>query len=99
MEKSTLYEEKCKGIDVPTDDEVEALSAMKSLKLRVREVKKKMSDISSIEKEGASQSLLALEQDLVRLKKDWDRWEQKRSMAARKRMIQLGHEEDDEISD
>jgi len=95
MEKTTPCEKICKGIDVPTDDEVEALSAMKTLKLRVREVKKKMSDISSTKREGATQSLLALEQDLVRLKKEWDRWEDKRSKAARERMVLLGHEEEE----
>jgi hypothetical protein len=93
MNKSILYEEKCKGVNIPTDDEVEALSALKALKLRVREVKKKISEISSTEKKGATQSLRALDQDLVRLKKEWDRWEEKRSKAARERMIMLGHEE------
>ncbi len=95
MEKSTPCEKICKGIDVPTDGEVEALGAMKTLKLRVREVKKKMSEFSSTNKKGATQSLLALEHDLVRLKKDWDRWEEKRSKAARERMILLGHEEEE----
>ena len=39
MEKSTSFEKTCKGIEVPTDDEVEALNAMKTLKFRVREMK------------------------------------------------------------
>jgi hypothetical protein len=93
MEKSTPFKKICKGIDVPSDEEVEALNAMKALKLRVREVKKKISDISSAKEERATQSLLALEQDLVRLKKEWDRWEEKRSKAARERMVLLGHEQ------
>ena len=94
MNKSTLFEKKCKGVDIPTDDEVEALSAMKALKLRVRDVKKKISDISAFEKEGGAQSLLVLEQEFVRLKTEWDRWVDKRSRAARERMIMLGHEEE-----
>jgi hypothetical protein len=92
VKKLTQYKTKCKGIDVPSDDEVEALSAMKALKLRVREIKKKMSNISSTGKEGETQTLLAFEQDLVRLKKEWDRWEEKRRKAARRRMVLLGHE-------
>jgi hypothetical protein len=68
---------------------------MKALKLQVREVKEKMSNISLNGKEVATQSLLALEKDLTRLRKEWDLWEQKRSKAARKRMVLLGHEEDD----
>ena len=92
MEKSTPCEIICKGIDVPSDEEAEALKAMKALKFRVREVKKKISGFSLAKKEGAAQPLLALEQDLVRLKKEWDRWEEKRSKAARERMVLLGHE-------
>jgi len=93
MEKSIPCEKICKGIDVPTDDEVEALIAMKALKLRVREIKKKISDISLTDKKGKNESLLALEKDLVRLKEEWDLWDKKRSKAARERMVLLGHEE------
>ena len=92
MGKSTPCEKICKGIDVPTDDEVEALSAMKILKLRVREVKNKISNISFNNNEGEAESLLALEQDLVRLKEEWYRWEEKRRRAAKERMILLGHD-------
>ena len=93
MEKSIPCEKICKGIDVPTDDEVDALSAMKALKIRVRETKKKISDISFTNKKGKNESLLALEKDLVRLKEEWDRWDRKRNKAARERMVLLGHEE------
>ena len=95
MEELTPNDKKCKGIDVPSDNEVEALSAMKALKLRVREVKKEISNISSTGQEKGTQSLLVLEQDLVRLKKEWDHWEEKRSKAAKKRMVLLGHEKDE----
>ncbi len=95
MEKSIPCEKICEGIDVPTDDEVEALSAMKALKLRVRALKKKLSDISSTDKEGETESLRALEKDLVQLKEEWDRWEDKRSKAARERMVLLGHEQEE----
>jgi hypothetical protein len=93
MEKLTPSEKICKGIDVPTDNEVEALSAMKALKIRVREIKKKISGISLTNKKGKNESLLALEKDLMRIKEEWDRWDKKRSKAARERMVLLGHEE------
>ena len=93
MEKSTSCEKACKGIEVPTDDEVEALNAMKTLKLRVREIKKKISEISLNKKRGDRSGLSRLERDLSLLKKEWDQWEEKRKKAARERMILLGHEE------
>lgn len=95
MRKSTSCEKICKGIEVPTDDEVEALNAMKILKLRVREIKHKISEISSDKKRGDRSGLWKLERDLSLLKKKWDRWEGKRKKATRERMILLGHEEEE----
>ncbi len=95
MRKSTSCEKICKGIEVPTDDEVEALNAMKILKLRVREIKHKISEISSDKKRGDRSGLSMLERDLSLLKKKWDRWEEKRKKATRERMILLGHEEEE----
>ena len=93
MEKSTSFEKTCKGIEVPTDDEVEALNAMKTLKFRVREIKKKISGISSDKKREDRSGLSRLERDLLMLKREWEQWEEKRKKAARERMILLGHEE------
>ena len=99
MENSDSCKEICKGVDVPSDDEVEALNAMKSIKLRVREIKKRISELSSTNKDEESHTKSALEEDLKRLKKEWDHWEEKRTKAAKERMILLGHEEEGEISD
>ena len=99
MENSNPCKEICKGVEVPSDDEVEALNAMKSIKLRVRELKKRISEISSVEKNREANSLSALEQELARLKGEWNQWEEKRRKAAKERMILLGHEEEGEISD
>ena len=93
MEKPTSCKKFCKGIALPTDDEVEALSAMKALKLRVRVIKEEISEISRGDKEGGARSLSALEEELLVLKEEWNRWEEKRRNAARERMILLGHEE------
>jgi hypothetical protein len=93
VDKQTSCKNYCKGIAVPTDDEVEALGAMKALKLRVRGIKKKISEISRGNEEGGAGSLSALEEELLVLKEEWNRLEEKRRNAARERMILLGHEE------
>ena len=93
MEKTTSCKKFCKGVDLPTDDELEALDAMRALKLRVREIKKKISEISTGEEEGGTESLSALREELATLKEAWSLWEEKRRKAARERMILLGHEE------
>ena len=93
MEKSTSYQKFCKGVKVPSDEEVEALTAMKVLKLKVREIKKRISNLSTTNKERPSSSISALEDELKQLKREWDHWEEKRRRAAKERMILLGHEE------
>jgi len=99
MEKFALFENGCKGIEVPTDDEVEALKAMKTIKIQVREIKQKISETSSDKKGGDVSTLSRLERDLEKLKKKWIQWEEKRKKAARERMIRLGHEEEDKSSE
>jgi hypothetical protein len=93
MEKPTSCNNDCKRIDLPTDDEVEALDAMRALKLRVRGIKKKILKMSQGHEEGGTDSLSVLEAELATLKEEWNRWEEKRQNAARERMILLGHEE------
>ena len=93
METPTSFKKDCKGLDLPTDDEVEALDAMRALKFRVRGIKKKISKISQGREEGETDSLSVLEAELATLKEEWNRWEEKRKNAARERMILLGHEE------
>ena len=82
MKKSTPCEIACKGIEVPTDDEVEALNAMKILKFRVREIKNEISEISSDKRKEERSGLSRLERDLIMLKKEWDQWDEKRKKAA-----------------
>ena len=93
MEKPTSCKKFCKGVDLPTDDEVKALDAMRALKLRVRDIKKKIKEISTSEEKGGAESLPALREELAALKEAWNLWEEKRRKAARERMILLGHEE------
>ena len=79
----------CKPIEIPTDDEVKALNALRKIKDRVRSLKNII-----IEKENNSGSWEGkdkLESELLQLKTEWQEWEQKRESAARERMIALGH--------
>lgn len=83
--------EGCHKVEVPSDDEVVALDAMRTIKDRVREIKRDISDLSDIEKDGSMKR--ELENEMIRLKAEWKEWEKKREKAARVRMILLGHEE------
>jgi hypothetical protein len=83
----------CKKIDVPTEEEVCALNELRCIKERVRELKKKISDLSAGLVAGTRDDLLVLEEEMADLKEEWLAWEEKRQQAARERMIILGHED------
>ena len=83
--------EGCHKVEVPSKDEVVALDAMRTIKERVRAIKRDMSDLSDIEKYGAKKR--ELEDEMIRLRAEWKEWEEKREKAERERMILLGHEE------
>ena len=83
----------CKKLEVPSEDEVVALNAMRAIKERVRELKKRLSEISSSQKDEDKERVLELEKKIEELKVQWNAWEEKRKKAAKERMILLGHEE------
>ena len=86
----------CTGqIEVPTPREREALAVMKSTKERVREIKKRLSELKTLKEDAPAEKILTLEGELVFLKQEWDVWEAKREAAARARMVLLGHETED----
>lgn len=91
IEGSPEEDKCCKKLDVPSEDEVVALNAMRAIKDRVRDLKKRLSEIS--ESGGDENEILKLEKELAGLKAQWNAWEEKREKAARERMILLGHEE------
>ena len=87
-------ERTCPGkMEVPTEKEQEALAAMKSIKERVREMKKRLTALGYSGRGQDADEILTKENELARLKADWNRWEEKRKAAAKERMIILGHEE------
>ena len=84
----------CAGkIEVPTEKETEALGAMKSIKEEVRALKKRLASLNASDSDEGADEILTKENELARLKVDWNRWEEKRKAAAKERMIILGHEE------
>lgn len=83
----------CKKLEVPSEEEVVALNAMRAIKARVRELKKRLSAISSSRNEGDRVKAIELEKRMETLRAEWNEWENKRKKAAAERMILLGHEE------
>jgi hypothetical protein len=83
----------CKKIDVPTDEEVCALNELRCIKERMRDLKKKISDLSAGLVAGTRDDLMILETQMEDLKEEWLSWEEKRQQAAKERMIILGHEQ------
>jgi len=83
----------CKKVEVPSEDELEALNAMRAIKTRVRDLKKRLSELSSPNEDEKGEEASALKKEMAKLKSDWDVWEKKRKKAAKERMILLGHEE------
>jgi len=83
----------CKKIDVPTEEELCALNELRCIKERVRELKKKISDLSAGLMPGTRDDLMVLEKEMADLKEEWLSWEDKRQQAARERMVILGHEQ------
>ena len=80
----------CKGVEVPSVEEIDALDAMREIKERVRCIKKKISCLSdTINNEQKSD----MENEIADLKNKWKEWDSRRKQASRTRMILLGHEE------
>ncbi len=83
----------CKKVEVPSEDELEALNAMRAIKTRVRDLKKRLSELSFPNEDEKGEEASALKKEMARLKSEWDAWEKKRKKAAKERMILLGHED------
>lgn len=87
----------CAGVcgprEVPSAEEKEALDALRSIKMRVRELKALQGAGTHEASGNVARGNNDLRQELERLRKEWKLWEGKRAEAARKRMILLGHED------
>jgi chromosome segregation ATPase len=94
LEKEAKCARGCHRIEVPSEEEVEALNAMREIKKRVRELSRAISDLRT-NNPGQNEEPQRLESEIESLKKEWKDWEEKRKEAARIRMILLGHEKPD----
>jgi len=90
--RNVVLDKSCPGkLQVPTEEEKEALDKLKSIKERARALKKRLA-ASGLD--GATGEIQPLEKELAQLKMEWDEWEQKRQKASKERMILLGHEKE-----
>jgi hypothetical protein len=95
MNKEIRFDETCEAkgcggpVQVPTEDEVAALTQLKKLKGKVRDIKSRLANLPTTEPSPEKDKL---EKTLSDLKEEWDAWELKRKEAARIRMVLLGHE-------
>ena len=87
----TINNNCCKRAEVPSDEEVEALHAMREIKTRVKEIKKRRAEILLHEDEYLEEKSM-LEKEMTELKEDWHQLEEKRKRAAHDRMVLLGHD-------
>jgi len=82
----------CGKVDVPTEEEIAALRAMRRIKERVRDVRGRLSAVSDNADAERGGEKAALEQEMEELKGEWKAWEEARKKAAHDRMVLLGHE-------
>ncbi|UCF56272.1 MAG: hypothetical protein JSW15_09295 [Deltaproteobacteria bacterium] len=82
-------------VEVPSEEELVALNAMRAIKARVRDLKRRISEISRLDKDELNEEVLKLEEEMGELKAEWNEWEEKRKKAASERMVLLGHEKVD----
>ncbi|PKN26247.1 MAG: hypothetical protein CVU64_18230 [Deltaproteobacteria bacterium HGW-Deltaproteobacteria-21] len=87
-------ENHCRRIEVPTEEEVVALNAMRGIKQEVKLLKERLRTLPQTLPESL-QERIELQEKLGRFKREWDGWEKKRKAAAKERMVLLGHEEPD----
>ena len=92
IEKTMECGKACKGIEVPTEEELEALNALRDIKNRVRDLKKELSEVSTTDGDNSNERTSELHNKLAQLKGEWNKWDMKRKEAARIRMIMLRHE-------
>ena len=84
----------CTGVEVPSKAEAAALHEMRRIKDRVRAIKRRISELSSLDGGDPGSPIVTLEAELATLKEAWENWEAKRKKAAHERMVLLGHEKE-----
>jgi len=94
ISQNTLPGPGCSGkMELPTPKEKEALDAMRSIKERVRAIKKRLTKYNASNNDKDARKVSELEEELASLKVGWAELEKKWKEAVKERMILLGHEE------
>ncbi|RJR47269.1 MAG: hypothetical protein C4576_10015 [Desulfobacteraceae bacterium] len=88
-------ENHCRQIEVPTEEELVALNAMRAIKQEVRTLKDRLRGLSEEQGPQSVAEKAALQKSLDRFRMEWNDWEKKRKAAAKRRMVLLGHEAPD----
>ncbi len=84
----------CPGkVEIPTRKERQALAELRKIKEKVRETKALLKELKASSNSENYGKIDQLESELGRLKEQWDMWEMRREVAAKERMIMLGHTE------
>lgn len=83
----------CREIRVPSEDELVALNAMRSVREKARVLKQQLGRLERSETGMEKPEGDRMMQELDRLKREWDEWERRKERAANERMILLGHED------
>ena len=93
--QNTLPSAACTGqIEIPTPKERESLDAMRSIKQRVREIKKQLQLLKSSGVEENAGKISELEEALEGLQRKWQELEKKWEGDVKERMVYLGHDEE-----
>jgi hypothetical protein len=82
----------CAKVEVPSQEELSALQAMRRVKERVRTLRGRLSAVSSGKIAATPSERVALEEEIKKLRSEWDILEEVRKQAAHERMVLLGHE-------
>ena len=82
----------CAKAEIPSREELSALQAMRRIKERVRTLRARLSAVLSGTIAVKPDERAALEEEMGKLKSEWDILEGERKKAAHERMVRLGHE-------
>jgi hypothetical protein len=85
----------CRRIQVPMEEEVVALNAMRAIRREAKLLKERLQALSETHGPDLLPERIELQEKVERFKAEWKGWEEKRKAAAKKRMVLLGHEEPD----
>ncbi|MEW6665559.1 MAG: hypothetical protein AB1512_10130 [Thermodesulfobacteriota bacterium] len=85
----------CREVEIPSDDELVALNAMRSIREKAKALREEMDRLQKTEPAQAGPERIRMQRQLDLLKQEWQEWEKKKNIAAKEKMVLLGHEDPD----